>query len=136
MAHDIIILHDGTPQADVLEAECKKNPNVKAKVVTVKADPENLEKYFDKLSDSDKKTVIYVPFTSEQFNQYNMDTQRNQIRTKYPELNVFYAYEFMSQEGIVERGNALGVKKVAEIEAAINEEAVIEDAKPETNKPK
>ena len=109
----VIVFDDGTIQAQVLQHECKENKSIEVESVSIKANPKSIEKYIEKIKD--KSSSVYLPFTLEDFNKYDIDSQRKNIATKYPDVNIFYAYEFMTNDAVLERAKGFGLDKKEEI---------------------
>jgi hypothetical protein len=108
----VIVFDDGSIQSQVLKKECENNQSIEVETQTIKANPKSIEKYIEKVKD--KTSSVYLPFTLEDFNKYDIDTQRKNIATKYPEISIFYAYEFMTNDAVLERAKGYGLDKKEE----------------------
>jgi hypothetical protein len=108
----VIVFDDGTIQSQVLKKECENNKSIEVETVSVKGNAKSIEKYIEKIKD--KEASVYLPFTLEDFNKYDIDNQRNMIAAKYPDVNIFYAYEFMTNDAVLERAKGFGLDKPAE----------------------
>ena len=99
----VFIFSDGSKESQVLEFESLTNPYITIEKIKVpKVDLWEIEAcYIQKLPksilNSNDITKVFVHFTTEDFAEHDIDKQRLEIRDKYPNLAIFYAYEQMSR---------------------------------------
>ena len=112
----IIIFDDGSDASKVLEFECQQNPSIEVETIKVKHDLKNIESYIKKAQpkDEDKGVTCYAPFTLEDFVAHDIDGQRKEMASRYPNVGVFYAYEFMTNDAVKQRAELYGLKKETE----------------------
>ena len=83
--------------------ETSKNPYVDIEKIKIpKAEPTNIESYFEKLPksvlNSNDITKVHLHFTLEDFAEYQIADQNSRFLSKYPNLSVFYAYQYMNRD--------------------------------------
>jgi hypothetical protein len=100
----VFCFDDGTRSFQIMRADLRSNELIEARYIEIdKADPTDIiNNYIEKVPktvrNSIKPQTLFFHFTSEDFNRFNIEEQRIQIKNLYPNFLIFWAFEFMKQD--------------------------------------
>jgi len=111
----VYLFDDGTIESKLLKHESERNPDIEIEVIKRVYKPDNITNYLDAVPND---AIVHLHFTKEDFLKYDIDAQRNEIRSLLPNLSLFFAYEFLNKEVAVSKAQLAGL----ELEAKTKQE--------------
>jgi len=102
----VYLFDDGTIESKLLKHESERNPDIEIEVIKRVYKPDNITNYLDAVPND---AIVHLHFTKEDFLKYDIDSQRNKIRSLSPNLSLFFAYEFLNKDVAVSKAQLAGI---------------------------
>lgn len=111
----VYLFDDGTIESKLLVYDSRRNTElIETEVIKTEYKPGDISKYLSQVPDD---AIVYLHFTKEDFLKYDIDAQRNKIRSLYPKLSVFFSYEFFNHEVATAKAELAGIELEAKPES-------------------
>jgi hypothetical protein len=136
----VYLFDDGTIESKLLRYDSERNPDIEIEVIKRVYKPDNILNYLPQVPND---ATVHFHFCKEDFLKYDIDSQRNKIRSLSPNLSLFFAYEFLNKDVAVSKAQLAGiqietdkwvVKEVTELEDALKHGLVEPEPEPEPPK--
>jgi len=110
----VYLFDDGTIESKLLKHDSERNKEIEIEVIKTEYKPADLSSYLVWVSEYGN--TVHFHFCKEDFLKYDIDSQRNKIRSLYPNLSVFFAYEFLNKDVAVSKAQLAGIELEAKPE--------------------
>jgi len=111
----VYLFDDGTIESKLLKHDSERNKEIQTEVIKTEYNPKDIARYLDKITTitNDLETIsIHFHFCKEDFLKYDIDTQRNVLRSqpKHRFQSIFFAYEFLNKDAAVSKAQLAGIE--------------------------
>jgi len=103
----VYLFDDGTIESKLLKHDSERNADIHIQVIETEYKPNDIVSY---LTTIPYEAVVHLHFCKEDFIKYDIDAQRNKIRSLYPNLSLFFAYEFLNKDVAVSKAQLAGIE--------------------------
>jgi len=105
----VYLFDDGTIESKLLKHDSERNPDIEIEVIKRAYKPDNIVNYLPQVPND---ATVHFHFCKEDFLKYDIDSQRNKIRSLSPNLSLFFAYEFLNKDVAVSKAQLAGIESV------------------------
>jgi len=105
----VYLFDDGTIESKLLKHDSERNKDIEIEVIERVYKPDNILNYLPQVPND---AIVHFHFCKEDFLKYDIDAQRNKIRSSYPNLSLFFAYEFLNKDVAVSKAQLAGIESV------------------------
>jgi hypothetical protein len=119
----VYLFDDGTIESKLLKHDSERNKEIQTEVIKTEYNPKNIANYLPQIPND---ATVHFHFCKEDFLKYDIDSQRNKIRSLSPNLSLFFAYEFLNKDVAVSKAQLAGIETEESHTAGISRDFKVE----------